>query len=80
MHRPCREQEGLWRNLKKGCRYDIKRAGADGVLCDVTGAPSEADLRGFIVDAEDLYKRKGTRVLPLALAGALLGGVWRLRA
>jgi hypothetical protein len=55
----------LWRTLKKGCRYDIKRAGADGVLCDISRAPSEADLRRFIADADDLYRRKRMRVFPL---------------
>ena len=59
------DRESLWRNLKKGCRYDIKRAETDGVVCDVTGAPSQADLGGFVADAEDLFKRKGMRVLPL---------------
>ncbi len=64
------DRESLWRNLKKGCRYDIKRAETDGVVCDVTGAPSQADLGGFVADAEDLFKRKGMRVLPLNLSHA----------
>jgi hypothetical protein len=59
------DQETLWRKLKKGCRYDIKRAETDGVCCDITRAPSEAELRGFIADADDLYKRKRMRVFPL---------------
>jgi len=57
--------ERNWRKLTKGCRYDIKRAEADGVLCDVTAAPSEAELRRFAAEAEDLYQRKGLKILPL---------------
>jgi len=76
------DREALWRKLKKGSRYDIRRAEADGVLCDLTRAPSEAELRGFVADAEDLYRRKGMRVLPLDfyLRGAARGELLFSRA
>jgi hypothetical protein len=59
------DRNELWRKLKKGCRYDIRRAESDGVLCDVTCAPSTADLRDFVAEANDLYARKRIKVLPL---------------